>query len=96
MNDTRNEGDLRAALLEISKDAPAVRDVLPAARRASRPRQRWLAPLAVAVAVVVAVVAVGIAFIDLGSSTDRVVARHEQDLVGVHWVFDRIGTQTAP
>jgi heat shock protein HslJ len=88
MNDLRSEADLRAALDELSADAPDVSVILPSADVPYSPRRlRWLA--AAAAAVVVAAVAVAVALTRNNSTPPA--GRPPTALVGIGWRLQSIG-----
>jgi hypothetical protein len=93
MNGLRTEDDLRAALDELSLDAPAAADVLPrnlSGVALSRRRIRRWAPVAAAALVVALAVGLALGLSRGGNSAPSAVGR-ASDLVGVQWQVASVG-----
>jgi hypothetical protein len=93
MNDLRTEHDLRAALDELSRDAPEIADVLPGIAVATAPRRqrlrRW-APVAAVLAVVAVAVGVAVALARNDHSAPP-TSGGPSNLVGIDWRVHSVG-----
>lgn len=86
MNDLRTEDDLRAALDDLSLDAPVIADLLPSTvgrRQWSRRLRRW-APVAAGATIVALAAGLTVGLSRHGRSGPP-AAGHANDLVGVQW-----------